>query len=125
MLADRVDGLTLLKNTRILEGDRSADVASYGRDVAPEIQEQLLFLPPSALTVSSKRHLRAVARLADWEGQTAVTAASVKAFTVALGQVGFELATPEVNSADSSENEIIARWIVITFVWKANAELRL
>ena len=53
MLADRVDGLTLLKNTRILEGDRSADVASYGRGVAPEIQEQLLFLPPSALTVCS------------------------------------------------------------------------
>src|SRR5437763_15867105 len=39
--------------------------------LAPEIQEQLLFLPPTRQGFDRllERHLRAVARLADWEGQ--------------------------------------------------------
>ena len=39
--------------------------------LAPEIQEQLLFLPPTRRGPDPllERHLRAVARLADWEGQ--------------------------------------------------------
>src|SRR3954464_18853 len=39
--------------------------------LAPEIQEQLLFLPPIRRGPDPllERHLRAVARLADWEGQ--------------------------------------------------------
>src|SRR3954466_3956897 len=39
--------------------------------LAPEIQEQLLFLPPTRQGFDRllERHLRAVARLADWEGK--------------------------------------------------------
>jgi hypothetical protein len=39
--------------------------------LAPEIQEQLLFLPPSRRGPDPllERHLRAVARVVDWEGQ--------------------------------------------------------
>jgi hypothetical protein len=39
--------------------------------LAPEIQEQLLFLPPTRQGFDRllERHVRAVARLVDWEGQ--------------------------------------------------------
>ena len=44
--------------------------------LAPEIQEQLLFLPPTRRGPDPllERHLRAVARLADWEGQNNASA---------------------------------------------------
>ena len=78
-LAIRFDGLLsegAVRNRRELAEAGQVSPARLSQilqlnHLAPEIQEQLLFLPPTRQGFDRllERHLRAVARLADWEGQ--------------------------------------------------------